>query len=151
MAIIDHTQFSETAADTSDGLTRVMVLHPVACALAFIAFFISLGAGVVGSLVGAIVGFVAWVLVLVSLAVDFTLFGVVKNHVNRDGSGSHAYYGLGLWLLLVSTLRSYRALTCHANMQTGKLHHPVLRHDHRLLHVLQCTPREEARHRYVKA
>lgn len=102
MAIVDHTSFSEMAAGTSDSLTRVMVLHPIACGLAFIAFLVSLGAGIIGSLAGAIVAFVAWVVTLVALAVDFSLFGIVKHHVNRDKSGSHAEFGSGMWLLLAS-------------------------------------------------
>ena len=73
---IDGTPFSKAASDTVDGLTRVMVLHPIACAVAFIAFALSCGAGVVGSLLGAMVAALAWVLTLVVMAVDFSLFGV---------------------------------------------------------------------------
>ena len=76
MAQIDGTRFSTASADTADGLTRVMVLHPIACGIAFIAFLLSLGAGVIGSLLGAIVAAIAWILTLVVMAVDFTLFGV---------------------------------------------------------------------------
>ena len=53
-----------------------MILHPIACAVAFIAFALSCGAGVVGSLLGAMVAALAWVLTLVVMAVDFSLFGV---------------------------------------------------------------------------
>ena len=76
MSAIDGTPFSKAASDTVDGLTRVMVLHPIACAVAFIAFALSCGAGVVGSLLGAMVAALAWVLTLVVMAVDFSLFGV---------------------------------------------------------------------------
>lgn len=68
--------FSRASADGVDGLTRVMVLHPIACAVAFLAFGLSLGAGVVGSVLGALVAFVAWVVTVVVMAVDFSLFGV---------------------------------------------------------------------------
>ena len=101
MAVIDKVSFSTIAAGTSDGLTRVMVLHPVACGLAFIAFLISLGAGVVGSLVGGFVAFIAWVLTLVCLAVDFSLFGIIRHHVNKDGH-NHAYFGSAIWCLLAA-------------------------------------------------
>lgn len=70
------TVFSRASADGVDGLTRVMVLHPIACAIAFLAFGLSLGAGVVGSVLGALVAFVAWVVTVVVMAVDFSLFGV---------------------------------------------------------------------------
>ncbi|KAK4569332.1 hypothetical protein LTR86_003094 [Recurvomyces mirabilis] len=102
MAKIDKTSFSEIAAGTSDGLTRVMVLHPVACGLAFVAFLCSIGAGVIGSLVGAFAAFVAWILVLISLAVDFSLFGILRHHVNTDKSGSQAKFGSAIWILLAS-------------------------------------------------
>ncbi|TKA79456.1 hypothetical protein B0A55_04220 [Friedmanniomyces simplex] len=102
MARIDHIPFSEMAAGTSDSLTRVMILHPIACALAFIAFLCSLGSGIIGSLVGAFVAFAAWILVLVSIAVDFSLFGIIKHHVNNDKSGSVAKFGPGIWVLLAA-------------------------------------------------
>ena len=81
-----------------------MALHPVASGLSFIAFLLALGSGIIGSLAGAFVAFVAWVLTLVSLAVDLSSFGIVKNHVNGDKSGSHARFGNGIWLLLASFL-----------------------------------------------
>ncbi len=59
-----------------DGLTDAMILHPIACAIAFLAFLLSLGAGVIGSILGALVAFVAWVLTVVVMAIDFSLFGV---------------------------------------------------------------------------
>lgn len=102
MAKIDHTSFSEIGAGTFDGLTRVMVLHPIACALTFIAFCIALGSGMVGSLLGGVVAGIAWILTLVCLAVDFSLFGIVKNHVNGDHSGSVAKFGSGIWTLLAA-------------------------------------------------
>ena len=55
-----------------------MILHPIACAVAFIAFALSCGAGVVGSLLGALVALLAWVLTLVVMAIDFSLFGVSR-------------------------------------------------------------------------
>ena len=70
------TVFSRAAADTVDGLTNVMILHPIACAIAFLAFALSAGAGVIGSILGALVAFVAWVLTVVVMAIDFSLFGV---------------------------------------------------------------------------
>lgn len=67
----DGTGFSVAAASTADGLTNAQVLHPVASALAFIAFLIAVGAGFVGSLVGGIVALVAWIVTLVVM-VSFT-------------------------------------------------------------------------------
>ena len=77
MATINHgASLSDSGTHTVDALTKAMILHPVACALAFAAFLLSCGAGVVGSLLGAAVGALAWVLALVVMAIDFSIFGV---------------------------------------------------------------------------
>ena len=102
MVNAERTGFSEASGNTADGLTRVMVLHPVACALTFISFLIACAAGIIGSLIGVIVAFVAWVITLVVMATDFAAFGIVKNDVNEDGSGSVAYYGSAMWCLLAA-------------------------------------------------
>lgn len=70
------------------------MLHPIACGankavdrveaihmltrtgIAFIAFLLSLGAGVVGSVLGAAVAGLAFILTLVAVILDFILFGV---------------------------------------------------------------------------
>lgn len=70
------THFSSSSAASVNGLTKAMILHPIACALAFIAFALSCGAGVVGSVLGASVAAVAWMLTLVVMAIDFSIFGV---------------------------------------------------------------------------
>ncbi|MCJ1341565.1 hypothetical protein MMC09_006861 [Bachmanniomyces sp. S44760] len=104
MASIDGTGFSRASAGTADDLTPAMVLHPVCALIAFIAFCLSIGAGVIGSILGASVAFVAWILTLVIMAIDFSLFGIIKNHVNSDGSGSHAYFSVGMWTLLAAMI-----------------------------------------------
>ena len=75
MAGIDHTSSTRAGSDSADALTRAFVLHPVACALAFIAAIISIG-GVVGGLIGSMVAVVAWLITLVVMAIDFAAFGV---------------------------------------------------------------------------
>lgn len=102
--MIDGKGFNQAAADTADALTRVMILHPIACGLAFIAFCFSCGAGVVGSVLGFAVGALAWLLTLVAMVVDFIAFGIIKDHVNSDGSGSNAYYSLGMWTILAAMI-----------------------------------------------
>jgi hypothetical protein len=109
MAEIDGTSFSTASSDTADGLTHAMILHPVACALAFIAFFLALGAGIFGALFSAFVSSIAWIITLVVMAIDFTLFGIIKNHVNKDGTGSHAYYGVGMWTVLAAMISLFFA------------------------------------------
>lgn len=78
-----------------------MVLHPVACGLAFLAFLASLGASVIGSLCAALISSVAWLVTLVVLITDFVAWGIVKKKVNDDGSSS-ARYEVGIWTLLAA-------------------------------------------------
>lgn len=130
MAAIDKTSFETIEGSTSDGLTNAMVLHPIACGIAFIAFLLSCGAGVIGSLTGAMVAFVAWILTLVSLAIDFSLFGIIHHHVNDDGSGSHAYFGSGIWCLVAAFVALFFGMfivffTCCAARREKKRAVPV--------------------------
>ncbi|CAG8973666.1 hypothetical protein HYALB_00002232 [Hymenoscyphus albidus] len=99
---LDNTQYNRAQIDTTKALTRVMVLHPVACALAFIAFLFAAGSGFCGAIFGAVTATVAWIVTLVVMATDFVLFGIIKNHINDDGSGSHAYFHTAMWTLLAA-------------------------------------------------
>jgi predicted membrane protein len=45
-----------------------MILHPIACGIAFIASIMSIGAGVLGSLSAVIVALVAWILCMIVTA-----------------------------------------------------------------------------------
>jgi len=102
MGQIDGASYSHAAVDSSRGLTDAIILHPIACAIAFLAFFASLGKGILGSLLGALLAGIAWIITLVVMAIDFALFGIVKDHVNKDGSGSHAFYSVGMWTCLAA-------------------------------------------------
>ncbi|TVY64291.1 pH-response regulator protein palI/prr-5 [Lachnellula suecica] len=101
---IDNTDFNTASVDTSKALTRVMVLHPIACGLAFIAFLLAAGSGIIGAVAAAFLSAVAWIVTIVVMATDFVLFGIIKKHVNDDGSGSHAYFSVGMWTLLAAMI-----------------------------------------------
>jgi glucan phosphoethanolaminetransferase (alkaline phosphatase superfamily) len=101
---IDQTTFTTASIDTSKALTRVMILHPVACSLTFIAFFLALGSGFCGAIFAAFVAAIAWIITIVVMATDFVSFGIIKNHVNSDGSGSHAYFSVGMWTILAAMI-----------------------------------------------
>jgi len=105
MANIDGTSFNTASEDTSKALTRVMVLHPIVTGLAFIAFLMAIGAGVCGALLASLTSALAWVLTVVVLATDLTLFGIIKNHINDrkdDQSGSHAKFSTAMWTLVAA-------------------------------------------------
>jgi hypothetical protein len=75
MSGIDGTNFNTVGTHVADSLTNALVLHPVACGLAFIAALLALG-GAIGSLVGTFVAIIAWIVALVVLVIDFVIFGV---------------------------------------------------------------------------
>jgi hypothetical protein len=104
MSQIDGTNFNFAATHTADGLTNAFVLHPIACFVAFIAFLLSVGAGIFGSIFAAMVAFVAWVITLVVMAIDFASMGLIKHHVNDDGSGNHAKWASAVWMTLAAML-----------------------------------------------
>merc|ERR1712225_161015 len=85
MTRIENTDFGSASENTSEGLTRVMVLHPVACAL-FAAFMSAL----------------AFIVTIVVMATDFTSFAIIKDHVNKDDTGSTAHYSTGMWTCLAA-------------------------------------------------
>jgi len=102
--IMSYIDAKDVTSDTAEGLTRVMILHPIGCGLAFIAFLLALGAGFFGALLASMVSAVAFIITLVAMACDFALFGIIKNKVNNDGTGSHAYYSVGMWTILAAMI-----------------------------------------------
>lgn len=103
MRSLDGTDFSGASASTAKGLTRVMVLHPVATGLCFIALVLCAASGIIGSFVGSLVSLLAFVVTLVAMICDFIAFGIVKRHVNDQGV-STARWGSGIWLILASAI-----------------------------------------------
>jgi len=103
MSQVDGTNFNLASTDSTNGLTNAFILHPIACGLAFIAAIFAFG-GFFGSIVGVIIAILAWIVTVVVMAIDFTVFGIIKNHVNKDGSGNHAYYDVGMWTCLAAMI-----------------------------------------------
>lgn len=107
MSAIDGTQFSDYAEDTTRVLTRVMILHPIACGLNFIAFLLALGAGVLGSLFASLVALIAFLATAIACIIDFVLFSIIRSNVNdNERAGSDASYGAAAWTTLVSAVCS---------------------------------------------
>jgi amino acid transporter len=87
-----------------------MILHPIACSVAFIAWIVSIGAGVLESLLAVLTALVAWILCLIVMATDFSTFEVLRHHVNHDKSGSHTYFGSAMWCLCVAFVLLFFAM-----------------------------------------
>lgn len=83
-----------------------MILHPVAAGIAFLAFLMALGSGFFGSLLAAITSLVTFVVTVVVLICDFVLFAIIRDNVNGRNNGSHAYYSVGIWTVLVAGICS---------------------------------------------
>ncbi len=106
MNTVDNTQFSDYARSSTDGLTKAMILHPIACGVNFIAFLLGLGAGVVGSFLASVVALFGFLLTCVILIIDFVLFSIVRSNVNDDGTGANPNYSTAAWTILVSGICS---------------------------------------------
>lgn len=126
MASVEGTDFGTASADTAKGLTRVMILHPIATGLAFIGFVLALGAGVVGSFLASLVSFITFIVTVVALICDFVAFGIVKDKVNNDSSGSDASFSVAIWTILGSAVCSLLATVivfftcCSARLHRGR-------------------------------
>ncbi|KAI0012711.1 pali-domain-containing protein [Xylariaceae sp. FL0662B] len=114
---VQSVDFSSNAATALRALTRVMILHPIATGLAFIAFLLALGAGVLGGLLASLVSLLTFLVTLVALVCDFVAFGIVRNEVNDlfdddDNNGTaaaSAHWGPAAWTLLASAICSFLA------------------------------------------
>ncbi|OLN85632.1 putative membrane protein [Colletotrichum chlorophyti] len=104
----DGSQYSSASSNTAEALTRVMILHPIAAGVSFIAFILSIGAGMFGSLLAALVSGTAFIITLAALICDWVLFALVRRRVNRDDNGgasdSYAHYDVALWTLLAAAI-----------------------------------------------
>jgi len=110
MQSIDGTDMASYSEATTKALTRVLVLHPVAAGLNFIAFGLTLGASAIGSFIASLVAFTAFVVTAIVMICDFVLFGILRADINEnDDSESHAYFSVGIWCVLVSALCSLLA------------------------------------------
>ncbi|KAI0431219.1 pali-domain-containing protein [Xylaria sp. FL1042] len=101
---VSDTSFSDYAHDTAKALTKVMILHPIGTGLAFISFFLALGAGFAGSFLAALGAFITFLVVAVVLITDFVSFSIVKSAVNDSSANVVASYGAASWTTLVAAI-----------------------------------------------
>ncbi|KAI0394320.1 pali-domain-containing protein [Xylariaceae sp. FL0594] len=99
---------SDYAHDTARGLTKVMILHPIATGLAFISFLLALGAGFVGSLLASLGSLLTFVVVLVVLVTDLVCWAIIRSEVNGNNNSRnwdvHAYWGAASWTTLAAAI-----------------------------------------------
>ncbi|KIE02370.1 pali-domain-containing protein, partial [Metarhizium majus ARSEF 297] len=100
---LDGSDFGDASASTAKGLTRVMVLHPVATGLCFIACLLCIFTGTVGAFLASLVSLITFIVTLVAMVCDFVTFSIIKHDVNQNGV-STARWGPGIWLILASAI-----------------------------------------------
>lgn len=130
LAKVNIGDFSDASSVSTKGLTRAMVLHPIATGINFIAFLTAIGAGFVGSLLASFVALVAFIVTVVAMIIDFVLFGLVRSHVNDDTSGAVAGYSTAAWTILASAICSLLGtvvvfLTCCSSRMHSRREKPA--------------------------
>jgi len=117
------TEYSDYAEDTTRALTKVMILHPIAAGINFIAFVLALSAGTIGSLLASLVALLAFLVTAVACIIDFVLFSIVRSNINDNGTSSAVYYGSAAWTILVSAICSLiGAIVVFFTCCSGRLH-----------------------------
>ena len=96
----EPTSYNAAQSASVRTLSHVMVLHPIAVALSFIAFLLAIGSGFIGAIFAASVSLLAFLVTVVVLATDITMFSLVRNKVNDMNDGRNVQWGTGFWTLV---------------------------------------------------
>lgn len=118
---------SGAGENTSKGLTRVMVLHPVGCVLAFIAFLLSLGKGTMLSFLASLISGLALIITVVVVATDFAGMSIIHHDAN-DSNNLSASYGSAIWCVVGAIIALFIGtvlvfLTCCSSRRKNRTHH----------------------------
>ncbi|KAJ7153562.1 hypothetical protein C8R43DRAFT_1066833 [Mycena crocata] len=115
IAAIGIDSFNRAQSVSLHGLTQGLILHQIAAGVTGIAFLLAVCSHRLGYLFASAVAFIAFLITLAVLIIDFVLFGSVKNHVN-DNDGSAATFGNAIWMVLAATIVLFFAsiATCFA-------------------------------------
>ncbi|RXK38412.1 hypothetical protein M231_04321 [Tremella mesenterica] len=84
-------------------VTKALILHPIACGISGIAFLIALVSHRIGFLFSSLVAFLAFIVSLAVMIIDFVLFGIIRHEI-RDNSSGTANYSTAIWLVLAATV-----------------------------------------------
>lgn len=100
---LDSVTMGSSTATATHNLSRALILHPIACAVAFLSFLTALASHRIGFLFSSLIAFVATVITLVALIIDFVNFGTIHHHVNgSDGPGHGAHWSTAIWLVVAA-------------------------------------------------
>ncbi|KAK1253634.1 hypothetical protein MKX07_001711 [Trichoderma sp. CBMAI-0711] len=100
---VTSLNFSKSDRDGFRILTKVMILHPIAAGLTFLAFLLCLGTSFLGSFVASFFSFLAFVATVIAMACDFAGFEIIKHAVNTRGPANvEAHWGPAVWCILAA-------------------------------------------------
>ncbi|KAK6540248.1 hypothetical protein TWF694_009063 [Orbilia ellipsospora] len=119
---IDGTEFTD-GDKKLDGLTKVMILHPIAAVTFFLACVFSIRSGYLRTLSSMVLTFISWILSGIAMAIDIYVFIIVHERVASEefGGGSRPIYGGALWCLIVTFgLATFAVLVTSVTLWQGK-------------------------------
>ncbi|KAL6878765.1 pali domain-containing protein [Trichoderma novae-zelandiae] len=100
---VSSLSFSKSDRDGFRILTKVMILHPIAAGLTFLAFLLCLGTSFVGSFIASLFSALAFVATVIAMACDFAGLEIIKHAVNTRGPDNvKARWGPAIWCILVA-------------------------------------------------
>ncbi|KAK4049455.1 hypothetical protein OIV83_004188 [Microbotryomycetes sp. JL201] len=103
-----QVDFGSQAADTSfNRLTYGLVMHVIAAAMALLALLIALCSDRFGFLFASMFAGLAWIGAVIALAIDLTLYLLLKRKVEQEGGTLRL--GVGLWATDVAALTLFFA------------------------------------------
>lgn len=117
---------SNIRGNTINGLTNVMILHPVAAGLCFVAFLLALGTNMIGSFIASMISALAFIVTLVAMVCDFVAFSLLRNRIrDADLRNTTAHYGSAMWCILAAAILTLLAtiiifITCCAGRRKAK-------------------------------
>jgi hypothetical protein len=116
---------SKASRESAEALTNVMVLHAVATGLFFIAFLLSLGKGVLVSLLATCITIIGFLCNAVAVICDFVGFSIVRRRVRRSNTTATAEWGAAAWCVLAAAVLALIAtvlvfITCCAGRREKK-------------------------------
>ncbi|GAA5916396.1 hypothetical protein JCM6882_001546, partial [Rhodosporidiobolus microsporus] len=123
--ISDSLPGVRSLSDTVDNVTSALVLHPICCGLAFLAFLVAAASYRFGFIFAALTAAFTWVITLVLVIVDIVLFTVLK-HKADDIATVSAHYGAGFWCTVAALILLFIAsfatcFSCFSDRRTKRV------------------------------
>ncbi|WWC67356.1 uncharacterized protein I206_101264 [Kwoniella pini CBS 10737] len=90
--------------DNLEHITKALILHPIATGLTFISFIIALFSDRLGFIFAALIAFLAFLISLTAMIIDFVMFGIIKHEINNNTTTAEAKFENAIWLTLAAVI-----------------------------------------------